>query len=124
MSYNSEDYPVGINEVAIVLKVKPATVSTWNSRKRMPEPDAYINKGGTKLWRLGHVVEWANATGRNNDGTTVDKAFAFLSEYQEKMGLEKDRQAGLNAVEERSKRLESNWYLKEIEELGKWKDLP
>jgi uncharacterized protein YjcR len=64
--YSFEDYPLGVNEIAEVLGVKPSTVSQWQQRYVLPKPDASINKGRTKLWKTKTIIDWANATGRNN----------------------------------------------------------
>lgn len=64
--YKPEDIPLGVSEVAIVLSVKPDTVSSWQIRKQMPIPDSLINDGRTRLWRMQTILDWASATGRNN----------------------------------------------------------
>ena len=48
--YSFEDMPLGVNEIAEVLGVKPATVTQWQRRLLLPKPDASINKGRTK-WK-------------------------------------------------------------------------
>jgi len=78
MVYKAEDFPVSVNEVAEILNVEPATVSTWKSRKLMPKVDALLNKGTTRVWRIQTIIEWANATGRNPQRLTIDQAFRGL----------------------------------------------
>ena len=56
--YSFEDYPLGVNEIAEVLGVKPATVTQWQRRLLLPKPDASINKGRTKLWKNKTVVDY------------------------------------------------------------------
>jgi hypothetical protein len=75
MVYKPNEFPVSVNEVAEILDVEPATVSTWKSRKLMPKPDALLNKGTTRVWRIDTILEWANATGRNPKRLSVDKAY-------------------------------------------------
>lgn len=65
MSYTEEEYPVGVSEIAEMLSVEPSTVSSWQARKRLPKPDAFINKGRNKLWKTKTIIDWANSTGRN-----------------------------------------------------------
>ena len=62
--YNADDHPLGVSEVAIVLSVKPDTVSSWQIRKIMPIPDALINDGRTRLWRVKTVLDWSSETSR------------------------------------------------------------
>lgn len=78
MVYKPEDFPVSVNEVAEILNVEPATVSTWKSRKLMPKVDALLNKGTTRVWRIQTIIEWANATGRNPQRLSIDQAFRSL----------------------------------------------
>ena len=75
MVYKPNEFPVGVNEVAEILNVEPATVSTWKSRKLMPKVDALLNKGTTRIWRIETILEWANATGRNLDKLTIEQAY-------------------------------------------------
>ena len=62
MTYSQDDQPVGVYEIALLLGVEPATVSSWRQRKRLPNPAGHLNKG-----RTGDVLAWANATGRNKN---------------------------------------------------------
>ena len=77
--YNSNDLPLGVSEVAIVLSVKPDTVSSWQLRKIMPVPDAIINDGRTRLWRMETILDWASATGRNPKGIDSSKGAQLLA---------------------------------------------
>ena len=65
MTYSQDDQPVGVYEIALMLGVAPATVSSWRQRKNLPEPAGHLNKGRTPFWKTGDVLAWANATGRN-----------------------------------------------------------
>ena len=56
MSYDEQDYPVGVSEIAKMLSVEPSTVSSWQARKRLPQPDAFINKGRNKLWKTKTII--------------------------------------------------------------------
>ena len=37
-------------------------------------PDKIVNAGKTPLWKTKNVVDWANATGRNNKGLVLDNS--------------------------------------------------
>ncbi|OUW68846.1 MAG: hypothetical protein CBD62_01105 [Candidatus Pelagibacter sp. TMED202] len=67
MTYSQDDQPVGVYEIALLLGVEPATVSSWRQRKRLPNPAGHLNKGRTPFWKTGDVLAWANATGRNKN---------------------------------------------------------
>ncbi len=67
MNYEQCDYPIGVNEISILLGVKPSTVSQWGVRKNLPSPDALVGGGNTKLWRIESILNWASSTGRNNN---------------------------------------------------------
>jgi|TARA_B100001094_G_C17961573_1_gene685703 hypothetical protein len=84
MSYDEQDYPVGVSEIAKMLSVEPSTVSSWQARKRLPQPDAFINKGRNKLWKTKTIIDWANSTGRNKTmlnyeegATRVKESFGY-----------------------------------------------
>lgn len=66
MKYDNLSLPLGVNEIAKLLDVKPDTVSSWQLRGIFPKPDAYINDMKTRVWKLQTVFDWARATGRNN----------------------------------------------------------
>jgi DNA-directed RNA polymerase specialized sigma subunit len=72
--YNFEDYPLGVTEIAQVLGVKKATVSQWLQRNILPKPDASVNGGRTKIWKLKNIIDWANATGRNRNKSNYESA--------------------------------------------------
>ena len=82
--YSFEDMPLGVNEIAEVLGVKPATVTQWQRRLLLPKPDASINKGRTKLWKCKTVIDWANATGRNLKDSSYETAQELLDVIQKK----------------------------------------
>ena len=82
--YSFEDMPLGVNEIAEVLGVKPATVTQWQRRFLLPKPDASINKGRTKLWKCKTVIDWANATGRNLKENSYETAKDLLTEIRAK----------------------------------------
>ena len=67
MTQYSQEQPVGVYEIALLLGVEPATVSSWRQRKRLPSPSGHLNKGRTPFWKQGEVIAWANATGRNKN---------------------------------------------------------
>jgi hypothetical protein len=67
LTYEHCDYPVGVNEISVLLDVKPSTVSQWGVRKNLPSPDAIVGGGNTKLWRIETILNWASSTGRNNN---------------------------------------------------------
>ena len=67
MTYEHCDYPIGVNEIATLLDVKPSTVSQWGVRKNLPPVDALVGGGNTKLWRVDTILNWASSTGRNNN---------------------------------------------------------
>ena len=63
--YSPELTPLGVSEIAKILNVKPDTVSSWQLRHNLPQPDWYINDMKTRIWTLKTIIDWANATGRN-----------------------------------------------------------
>tara|TARA_B100001996_G_scaffold377960_1_gene361364 strand:+ start:931 stop:1284 length:354 start_codon:yes stop_codon:yes gene_type:complete len=82
MKYDNLSKPLGVNEIAILLKVKPDTVSSWQLRKIFPKPDAYINDMKTRVWKLQTVFDWARSTGRNNRNfTNYGDAGSFLEQH-------------------------------------------
>ena len=82
--YNEENFPIGVDEVAKILGVKSATVSTWKSRKAMPPADALLNKGRTRLWSIKTIIDWANATGRNPMNISYEQAHFIVGVVEEK----------------------------------------
>ena len=85
MKYDNLTMPLGVNEVANLLNVKPDTVSAWQLRKIFPLPDAYINDKKTRVWKLQTVFDWAKSTGRNNRNfVNYSECGAYLkrSEFQ------------------------------------------
>tara|TARA_B100000029_G_scaffold450248_1_gene474076 strand:- start:9 stop:362 length:354 start_codon:yes stop_codon:yes gene_type:complete len=82
MKYDNLSKPLGVSEIAILLKVKPDTVSSWQLRKIFPKPDAYINDMKTRVWKLQTVFDWARNTGRNNRNfENYGDAGSFLDRY-------------------------------------------
>lgn len=56
--------PVGVNEIAELLCVKPKTVHQWRTRGIFPPPDGTVS--GTPWWEREVVEEWAVETGRDS----------------------------------------------------------
>lgn len=57
------DELVGIQEIASMLSVPPATVRSWRSKYGiLPEPIAVVSK--TPVWFEMTIREWAEETGR------------------------------------------------------------
>lgn len=79
LEYTIENYPIGVDEVAKILGVKPATVSTWRARKSMPPADALINRGRTRLWQIKTIIDWASSTGRNPMEITCKQAHYIVA---------------------------------------------
>jgi len=55
---------MGVNEVAELLDVKPALISTWAHRAKMPKPDVLLNAGKTQVWLRETIIDWAGETGK------------------------------------------------------------
>jgi len=82
MKYDNLTMPLGVNEISILLNVKPDTVSSWQLRGIFPKPDAYINDKKTRVWKLQTVFDWARATGRNRRKfVNYSDAGQFVSSY-------------------------------------------
>lgn len=79
VEYTYENYPIGVDEVAKILGVKSATVSTWRARKSMPPADALINRGRTRLWQIKTIIDWASSTGRNPMDITYKQAHYIVA---------------------------------------------
>jgi hypothetical protein len=56
--------PLGENEIAALLGVKPNTVHVWRVRgqDQFPEPEGYI--GRTPWWSRALIIAWAKRTER------------------------------------------------------------
>ena len=54
--------PVGQEEIAERLGVKPATVRQWRFRGLLPEPLGTVS--GLPAWNWPTIEEWARETGR------------------------------------------------------------
>ena len=63
-SWDKNDDPVGIYEIAQMLNFKESTVSSWRQRHQMPKPDKLVNGGKTPLWKTKTVLDWATNTNR------------------------------------------------------------
>lgn len=63
-SWNKEDDPISIYEVAKMLNFKESTVSSWRQRHQMPKPDKFVNGGKTPLWKTNTILVWAKNTNR------------------------------------------------------------
>ena len=72
--YSPELTPLGVSEIAKILNVKPDTVSSWQLRHNLPQPDWYINDMKTRIWTLKTIIDWANATGRNKKNLSYENA--------------------------------------------------
>jgi hypothetical protein len=59
--------PVGAIDIAKRLKVKDATVKTWQYRDLLPEPPWTVS--GRPCWDWSTIEAWARATGRFHDET-------------------------------------------------------
>jgi len=70
-TWNTEDDPVGVSEIAKLLNVETTTVSSWRQRHVLPKPDKMINKGNTPIWKTKNIIDWANATGRNRKNISM-----------------------------------------------------
>ena len=46
-SWEKDEDPVGIYEIAKMLNFKESTVSSWRQRHQMPKPDKLVNGGKT-----------------------------------------------------------------------------
>lgn len=105
MTYEHCDYPIGVNEIATLLDVKPSTVSQWGVRKNLPPVDALVGGGNTKLWRIDTILNWASSTGRNNRNIKdCEQALSIV--VQDMMKETKRELAGVNA---RWDRLSDDW---------------
>lgn len=54
--------PVGVNEIAEMLRAKVNTVRIWRTRGRLPAPKWIVS--GTPAWERDAIEAWARATGR------------------------------------------------------------
>ena len=72
--YSPELTPLGVSEIAKILNVKPDTVSSWQLRHNLPQPDWYINDMKTRIWTLKTIIDWANSTGRNKKNLSYENA--------------------------------------------------
>jgi len=63
-TWNEDDDPLSIYEVANLLNFKESTVSSWRQRHQMPKPDKMVSGGKTPLWKKKTILDWAGQTGR------------------------------------------------------------
>ena len=63
-TWNEDDDPLSIYEVANLLNFKESTVSSWRQRHQMPKPDKMVSGGKTPLWKKKTILDWADGTGR------------------------------------------------------------
>ena len=63
-SWEKDEDPVGIYEIAKMLNFKESTVSSWRKRHQMPKPDKLVNGGKTPLWKTKTILDWASNTNR------------------------------------------------------------
>lgn len=56
------DTPVGGQEIAQLLHVKPTTVQQWKFRGLLPPADFVVN--GMDAWSTATILDWAHETGR------------------------------------------------------------
>ena len=72
--WSADTDPIGVSEIAELLGVEVTTVSSWRQRHVLPSPDKIVNAGKTPFWKTKKLVNWANATGRNNKGLVLDNS--------------------------------------------------
>lgn len=70
-TWDSDQEPLGVQEIAALLGYKKQTVSSWRQRKIFPVPDTVVSNGSVGLWKKSTVINWANATGRNQTGASL-----------------------------------------------------
>ena len=63
-SWEKDEDPVGIYEIAKMLNFKESTVSSWRQRHQMPKPDKLVNGRKTPLWKTKTILDWASNTNR------------------------------------------------------------
>ena len=57
-----DDKPIGVNEIAELFEVRPATVHKWRERGQFIDPSGSVS--GTPWWWHSKVMDWAKETGR------------------------------------------------------------
>ena len=63
-SWEKDEDPVGIYEIAKMLNFKESTVSSWRQRHQMPKPDKLVNGCKSPLWKTKTILDWASNTNR------------------------------------------------------------
>lgn len=117
MKYDNLTMPLGVNEIAILLNVKPDTVSSWQLRGIFPKPDAYINDMKTRVWKLQTVFDWARATGRNRRNFVN---YSYAGEFIVKSIRSNGHNAGREAATSNPTNIDSNDNL--IDNIGSYDD--
>jgi len=77
-SWEKDEDPVGIYEIAKMLNFKESTVSSWRQRHQMPKPDKVVNGGKTPLWKTKTILDWASNTNRLRN--LQENKFAYKQE--------------------------------------------
>ena len=77
-TWNEDDDPLSVYEVAKLLNFKESTVSSWRQRHQMPEPDKLVNGGKTALWKKSTILNWAKNTNRLRN--MQENSFAYKQE--------------------------------------------
>lgn len=58
----ARDVPLGAQEIAELLHVRPQTVHAWGTRGMLPSPDLTVH--GRPAWWRSTILAWAYATDR------------------------------------------------------------
>ena len=77
-TWNEDDDPLSVYEVAKLLNFKESTVSSWRQRHQMPKPDKLVNGGKTALWKKSTILNWAKNTNRLRN--MQENSFAYKQE--------------------------------------------
>lgn len=77
-TWNEDDDPLSVYEVAKLLNFKESTVSSWRQRHQMPKPDKFVNGGKTALWKKSTILSWAKNTNRMRN--MQENSFAYKQE--------------------------------------------
>ena len=76
-TWNEDDDPLSVYEVAKLLNFKESTVSSWRQRHQMPEPDKLVN-GGKDCFMKKTILNWAKNTNRLRN--MQENSFAYKQE--------------------------------------------
>ena len=77
-TWNEDDDPLSVYEVAKLLNFKESTVSSWRQRHQMPKPDKLVSGGKTALWKKSTILSWAKNTNRMRN--MQENSFAYKQE--------------------------------------------